>query len=187
MEVSEIYATYWRLHQHSRGQSSQRVRELIGQVEEEIRKFIFAARKYYFNSKSAGTIHTSLYITIIPNIIQLAEYSGVRMSPFPLTSNQSVMGSKTSQISSNSRLMQQIMKVADNMHATHISNSNCFIELKRHKILNWISKLPYQDAHINNVRKREQNTCGWLRKKKNFLSWMNSSTSRVLWVHGNGT
>ena len=108
------------------------------------------------------------------------------MSLFPLTSNQSVMGSKTSQISSSLRLMQQIMKVTDNMHATNISNSNRFIELKRHKILNWISKLPYQDAHINNVRKREKNTCGWLRKKKNFLSWMNSSASRVLWVHGNG-
>ena len=56
MRVSEIYATYWRLHQHSRGRSSQQVRELIGQVEEEIRKFVYAARKYYFNSRGAGII-----------------------------------------------------------------------------------------------------------------------------------
>ena len=56
MEVSEIYATYWRLHQYSRGRSSQKVRDLIGEVEDEIRGFVFAARKYYFNSKSAGII-----------------------------------------------------------------------------------------------------------------------------------
>lgn len=61
MEISEVYTTYWRLHQHSHGRSSQKVRELIGQVEEEIRNFVYAARKYYFNSKSAGIMLSSIY------------------------------------------------------------------------------------------------------------------------------
>lgn len=65
MEVSDIYTTYWRLHQHSRGRSSQKVRDLIKQVEEEIRGFVYSARKYYFNSKSAG---------IIPNHACLSRY-----------------------------------------------------------------------------------------------------------------
>ena len=56
MEVSEIFVTYWKLHQHAHGRSSQKVRDLIGQVEEEIRKFVYAARKYYFNSRSASII-----------------------------------------------------------------------------------------------------------------------------------
>lgn len=61
MGISELYATYWRLHQHSRGRSSQKVRQIIQQVEEEIRKFVFSARKYYFNSKSAGMIFNHGY------------------------------------------------------------------------------------------------------------------------------
>ena len=72
------------------------------------------------------------------------------------------------------------------MHTIKDPNCNWFTEQKRHEILNWISKVPYEDAHINKARKREKNTCGWLRKKEDFLSWMNSPSCRVLWVHGNG-
>ena len=65
MEVSEIYARYWKLHQHSRGRSSQKVRELIGRVEEEIRKFVHSARKSYFDNKSAGIMFNHAYFSSI--------------------------------------------------------------------------------------------------------------------------
>ena len=61
MDVSEITATFLRLHKHSLGQGNQKVRELIGQVEEEVRKFVFAGRKYYFNNKSTGIIPNPTY------------------------------------------------------------------------------------------------------------------------------
>ena len=56
MEASDIYTTYWRLYQHSRVRSSQKVRDLIGLLEEDIRKFAYAARKCYFNKRNSGNM-----------------------------------------------------------------------------------------------------------------------------------
>ncbi|KAF8417864.1 hypothetical protein EV426DRAFT_353287 [Tirmania nivea] len=55
---------------------------------------------------------------------------------------------------------------------------------KRREVLNWISKVHYQDAHTNASAKRVPDTCNWLRKKEAYIRWAGSSGSAVLWVHG---
>ena len=56
MEASDIYTTYRRLYQHSQVRSSQKVRDLIGLLEEDIRKFAISARRCYFNKKNSGNM-----------------------------------------------------------------------------------------------------------------------------------
>lgn len=81
MEASDIYTTYWRLYQHSRVRSSQKVRDLIGLLEEDIHKFAYAARKYYFNKKNSGNMPYHVY-WIISNISLVVRILGSTTVPF---------------------------------------------------------------------------------------------------------
>ena len=56
MDSSEIFSTYWQLYRHSQAKSAQKVRDILGILEEDIRKFTEGARKYYF-TKNPGTLH----------------------------------------------------------------------------------------------------------------------------------
>lgn len=59
--------------------------------------------------------------------MQLDEYFEVQIPHLPLSSNQSVMGSVVSQITSNLQLMLLIKKVTDEMHSpSKFLNCNWF-------------------------------------------------------------
>ncbi|RPB18348.1 hypothetical protein L211DRAFT_871843 [Terfezia boudieri ATCC MYA-4762] len=53
MDTSEVYSTYWQLYRHSQAKSAQKVRDILGILEEDIRKFTEVARKYYFTKNTA--------------------------------------------------------------------------------------------------------------------------------------
>ena len=60
MDSSEIYSTYWQVYRYSQAKSAQKVRDILSLLEEDIRRFTEAARKFYF-MKNAGTcfsVHT---------------------------------------------------------------------------------------------------------------------------------
>lgn len=62
MDASEIFTTYWSLYRHSQARSGQKVRDILGLLEEDIRKFTEGARKYYF-SKNAGKVFVSPFLS----------------------------------------------------------------------------------------------------------------------------
>lgn len=58
--ASGIYATYGALYRHSQARSGEKVKEILGRLEQDVRRFTSAARKLYFQ-KNAGRYHLALY------------------------------------------------------------------------------------------------------------------------------
>jgi hypothetical protein len=54
----------------------------------------------------------------------------------------------------------------------------------REDFLNWISPHDYEEAHDNIYAKKHPGTGEWLLQTKEFKSWVDSSTSALLWCHG---
>ncbi|KAL7270484.1 hypothetical protein RUND412_006805, partial [Rhizina undulata] len=52
------------------------------------------------------------------------------------------------------------------------------------EILDWISKVPFEDHHLFIRRSRQVGTGNWLLKKNDFENWRNSRSSSILWLHG---
>ncbi|KAF8469699.1 hypothetical protein BDZ91DRAFT_63235 [Kalaharituber pfeilii] len=57
-------------------------------------------------------------------------------------------------------------------------------EDRRLKVLNWLSTLPYQDAHKAATHKWTKGTCNWIANKDEFKEWNCIPSPAVLWVHG---
>ncbi|KAF8417654.1 hypothetical protein EV426DRAFT_709670 [Tirmania nivea] len=57
-------------------------------------------------------------------------------------------------------------------------------ENKRITVLRWFSTVPYQSHHDLACEGRVEHTGTWLFKKKEFISWENSKTPAILWLHG---
>jgi len=57
-------------------------------------------------------------------------------------------------------------------------------ETKRVTILQWFSTVPYQKHHNLACEGRVEHTGSWLFQRKEFISWENSNTSTILWLHG---
>ena len=55
---------------------------------------------------------------------------------------------------------------------------------EREKMLDWVSKTPYQ-GHFQRAREKIlKGTGDWLLRHPDYLNWTNSSASRMLWLHG---
>ncbi|KAJ4202274.1 hypothetical protein NW767_006233 [Fusarium falciforme] len=55
---------------------------------------------------------------------------------------------------------------------------------ERQQVFGWLSSLRYASHHLTEAKGRLRNSGEWLFQKSEFLSWMNSSISGTLWVHG---
>ena len=60
------------------------------------------------------------------------------------------------------------------------------LDEERLEILKWLSEVPYERHHsfFNSIRNPE--TGKWLLEKKEFINWMKSTSSSILWLHGIG-
>jgi hypothetical protein len=84
--------------------------------------------------------------------------------------------------------LEQILRDLDapiNRVATQVSaiGDNLRTE-ERLRIFDWLSSVPYMSHHRSKVKVLLPGSGKWLLRKPEFLEWMNSSTSSVLWLHG---
>lgn len=57
-------------------------------------------------------------------------------------------------------------------------------EEDQQKIRDWVSKVPYASHRRYIEERRRQNTGDWLIEHEDFLDWMLSPSSKVLWLQG---
>jgi hypothetical protein len=57
---------------------------------------------------------------------------------------------------------------------------------KKAKILMWTSKVPYKDNHEAAYKGHVSGTGNWIFQDSSYISWDRGSSSRILWIHGNG-
>ncbi|KAJ9292711.1 hypothetical protein DTO271G3_8525 [Paecilomyces variotii] len=55
---------------------------------------------------------------------------------------------------------------------------------KRHKMLLWISEIPFEDHHRIAKEGRTENTGAWLLRHDQYVEWQSSQQSTILWLHG---
>jgi nucleoside-triphosphatase THEP1 len=55
---------------------------------------------------------------------------------------------------------------------------------ERLKIFDWLSSVPYMSHHRSKVKVLLPGSGKWLLRKPEFLEWMSTSTSSILWLHG---
>ncbi|KAL7270204.1 hypothetical protein RUND412_007099, partial [Rhizina undulata] len=55
---------------------------------------------------------------------------------------------------------------------------------ERSKILEWLSRVPFENHHFFIRPFRQDATGKWLLQKRDFISWKDSSSSSILWLHG---
>ncbi|KAL7267013.1 hypothetical protein RUND412_010412 [Rhizina undulata] len=58
-----------------------------------------------------------------------------------------------------------------------------FADGERLKILDWLSKIPFENHHLFIRSFRQADTGTWLLDKKEFIEWKDSSSSLTLWLH----
>ncbi|KAF8416247.1 hypothetical protein BGX38DRAFT_1280994 [Terfezia claveryi] len=167
MDTSEVYSTYWQLYRHSQAKSAQKVRDILGILEEDIRKFTEGARKYYFTKNTATRM---MRTTVTPFAAEFQPIvDGIKDRTSCLT------------MAVDAARQEGKLKQASLFKVKYLKEG---AEEKRREVLNWISNVHYQDAHTNASAKRVPDTCNWLRKKEAYIRWAGSSGSAVLWVHG---
>jgi len=157
-----------------------------------LKAILGSLRRRQSNITSRKTqVRHCLYIT---NALSFSHCVAVRAiksaaAPFSVEFQPIVDGIKerTSHLKTAVDVAQKEGKFKTGFHFVFISCLKKGAEEKRREILDWISKVHYQDAHINASTKRVRDTCNWLRKKEAYLRWAGSSGSAVLWVHGKGT
>ena len=59
-------------------------------------------------------------------------------------------------------------------------------EEQRERILNWISTVDYRSHHLDIHNRLLQGTTEWLFEKPEFVQWMHSPVSSLLWLRGDG-
>ncbi|KAL7270606.1 hypothetical protein RUND412_006680 [Rhizina undulata] len=57
-------------------------------------------------------------------------------------------------------------------------------DAERSKILEWISRVPFEEHHWFFRQLRQDGTGKWLLEKRDYIQWINS-TSSILWLRGN--
>jgi hypothetical protein len=57
---------------------------------------------------------------------------------------------------------------------------------KKAEILMWTSKVPYKDNHEAAYEGHVSGTGNWIFQDSSYISWDRGSSSRILWIHGNG-
>ena len=63
---------------------------------------------------------------------------------------------------------------------THLDNQ------KKAEILMWTSMVPYKDNHELAYEGHVSETGNWIFQDISYLTWDRGSSSRILWIHGNG-
>ena len=58
---------------------------------------------------------------------------------------------------------------------------------ERWDVLQWISEIRPEDHHNHAKKNRMIGSGSWLFKKAEFVNWIESEASSVLWLHGKGT
>jgi nucleoside-triphosphatase THEP1 len=71
------------------------------------------------------------------------------------------------------RVATQLSAIGDNLRTD-----------ERLRIFDWLSSIPYMSHHRSKVKVLLPGSGRWLLRKPQFLEWMNSSTSSILWLHG---
>ncbi|KAL7268693.1 hypothetical protein RUND412_008673 [Rhizina undulata] len=69
---------------------------------------------------------------------------------------------------------------------SHVNNNNIVInsDVERSKILEWLSRVPFEDHHLFIRPLRQAGTGKWLLEKEDFVSWKHSPSSSILWLRG---
>ncbi|KAH8689133.1 hypothetical protein BGW36DRAFT_466680 [Talaromyces proteolyticus] len=52
------------------------------------------------------------------------------------------------------------------------------------EVAKWLSGVPYKTHHQIENRRRLAGTCSWIQYNRNFKSWIQSTSSTMLWLHG---
>jgi hypothetical protein len=72
-----------------------------------------------------------------------------------------------------------------NRVATRLSTIRDNLETdERLKIFDWLSSVPYMSHHRSKAKALLPGSGKWLLRKPEFLEWMSTSTSSILWLHG---
>jgi nucleoside-triphosphatase THEP1 len=71
------------------------------------------------------------------------------------------------------RVATQLSAMGDNLRAD-----------ERLRIFDWLSSVPYMSHHRSKVKMLLPGSGKWLFRKPEFVEWMSSSTSSILWLHG---
>ncbi|KAL7273058.1 hypothetical protein RUND412_004116 [Rhizina undulata] len=56
--------------------------------------------------------------------------------------------------------------------------------MERSKILEWFSRVPFEEHHLFIRQFRQAGTGKWLLEKREFIDWKDSPSSSILWLHG---
>ena len=72
----------------------------------------------------------------------------------------------------------EIHRLAEDRRATEEAN------IKRRKILKWLSFDDFEETHERHFQKRFENTGQWLLDDPRFTGWRDGAKSSLLWCHG---
>ncbi|RPB27784.1 hypothetical protein L211DRAFT_778835, partial [Terfezia boudieri ATCC MYA-4762] len=81
-------------------------------------------------------------------------------------------------------LLKVFMPVISRMDKNLIKLYKEIEEYKRITILHWFSTVPYREHHNLACEGRVEHTGTWLFTRKEFMSWEDSKTPAILWLHG---
>lgn len=77
-------------------------------------------------------------------------------------------------------ISQPIVRITDQISALEDNLK----EEERLKIFGWLSTVPYVSHHRGKIKTLLPGSGQWLLQKPQFIKWMNSSSSSILWLHG---
>ncbi|KAF2085016.1 hypothetical protein K490DRAFT_22972, partial [Saccharata proteae CBS 121410] len=77
-------------------------------------------------------------------------------------------------------LHQPINRMASQLDAMHDKLEN----EERRELLLWLSRIPHRRHHKAISESRLSGTGDWLLRKTEFVQWLQTSSSSVLWLHG---
>ena len=77
-------------------------------------------------------------------------------------------------------LQQPISRMERDLRTLH----DGFAEAERREVLHWISPIPYIGHHNQAKSDVLPGTGAWFLKDEKVLSWLSSSSSSIMWLHG---
>ena len=88
----------------------------------------------------------------------------------------------TSQVSKHASWIVPLKGIASTVSAvwTHLEDN------RKAEILVWTSTVPYEDNHETAYKGHVSGTGNWIFQDSSYISWDRGSSSRILWIHGNG-
>lgn len=82
-----------------------------------------------------------------------------------------------------------LLKQVDGKYTYSLSKDISLLRItdeKRRKALIWLSNLEFENPHERARKSRFNDTGRWLFEKPEFVSWIESQGSSVLWLNGKG-